>query len=202
MNEGQERRRWTVQIVRCGGCGKPRGVRHTCVRRLGRRPQRTRVKPQVRVRCGTCGQRRTPFGVHTCATDFNARKRRHATARRRAREAAARRQRREREAAGRRARRERETEARRRRRDREAAARQERRRRQREREQERRKRAAETRSNTPRNQRGRKPHTRPNRRAPNPNEHRFDMCRDDECQRRPCVAYRQGVEDCPLPHGV
>jgi hypothetical protein len=38
-------------------------------------------------------------------------------------------------------------------------------------------------------------------RAPSPNAHPYDMCTDDECPRRACVAYRQGVDDCPLPHG-
>ena len=194
----QDRPRWRLQIVRCGGCGKPRGVRHTCTRRLGRRPQRTRFKPQIRVRCG-CGQLRSPFAAgHICRTDFKKRKRRQAAARRRAREQAARRRRREREAEARRRRRERETAARKRRRERERDAARERRTRERARHRQ----AAETRQSTPRRERTRKTSSSPVRRAPNPNEHRYDMCRDDDCQRRACVAYRQGVEDCPLPHRV
>jgi hypothetical protein len=194
----QDRPRWRVQVVRCGGCGKSRGLRHTCTRRLGRRPQRTRVKPQIRVRC-KCGQLKSPFAPgHVCrvGTDFKKRKRSQSAARRRAREQAARRRRRDREAAARRARRDRETAARRRRRDAERDAARIRR----QRERERRQRAAEARRTTPRRERTRKPATSPARRAPNPNEHRYDMCRDDECQRRACVAYRQGVEDCPLSH--
>ena len=132
VNGPPNRPRWRVQIVRCGGCGKPRGLRHTCTRRLGRRPQRTRFKPQVRVRCG-CGQLRSPFAAgHICRTDFKKRKRRQAAARRRARErrpaggAGSGRprpavRRREREKAARKRRREREREAARDRRARERA---------------------------------------------------------------------------------
>jgi hypothetical protein len=190
----QDRPKWTVQIVRCGGCGKPRGIRHTCVRRLGRRPQRTRLKPQVRVRCGQCGQRRTPFGAHLCRTDFKKRKRRHVAARRRAREQAARRRRRAKETAARQARRRREAEARKRRREREDANRRERRQRERGRERQRRQNAATARKATPRSQRGRKPSPQPGPgRRPDP--HPYDQCQDDDCRRRACVAYREGHEE-------
>jgi hypothetical protein len=202
----QDRRRWTVQIVRCGGCGKPRGLVHTCIRPFGRRPQRTRLKPQVRVRCGTCGQRRSPLAAgHLCRTGFKQRRRRveavRSRSRRRARAAAVARRRRARETEARRTRRQRESEARKRRREREDEGRRERRQRERDQERQRRRNAAETRKATPRGQRTRKPSTSGPRRAPRPDLHPYDMCADDDCQRKACVAYRHGVEDCPLPHG-
>ena len=39
---------------------------------------------------------------------------------------------------------------------------------------------------------------RPRPRAP---QHDYATCRDRDCMRHPCLAYRQGLEDCPLPHG-
>lgn len=202
---GSERPRWTVQIIACGPCGKPRGIRHTCVRRLGRAPRRTRLRPQVRVRCSTCGQRRSPFALHTCmvTTDFRQRTqrlaKRRAAARRRARDTAARRRRRQRESDARRRRREREDAARSRRLQREK----EQRRGWREQEKQRHRQAAETRKATPRRERTRKPAASgTGARTRRPDYHPYDQCADDECQRKACVAYRQGVEDCPLPHGV
>src|SRR5487761_835672 len=64
--------------ITCGTCGKPRGLRHTCVTsatRKGRR-RRTTVKPKLAVICGECGK---PMGnplSHTCTvrTDFKQRK--------------------------------------------------------------------------------------------------------------------------------
>jgi len=36
--------------------------------------------------------------------------------------------------------------------------------------------------------------------APRQPVHRWQNCRDPECTRYACVAYRQGVEDCPRSH--
>ncbi len=143
-------------VVRCGACGKPRGITHLCSPGR-RRKQRTRPQNPVTWECGTCHKSR---GLrHTCLvrSDFKARKRKAATAERRrrrkavrARQAARRRQ----VAADRRAR--------------EKARRQ----------------AA--------GQRGPRP------RGP---QHDYATCTDRDCSRHPCLAYRQGLEDCPLPHG-
>ena len=32
-------------------------------------------------------------------------------------------------------------------------------------------------------------------------QHDYATCTDKDCTRHPCLAYRQGIEDCPLPHG-
>jgi hypothetical protein len=40
--------------------------------------------------------------------------------------------------------------------------------------------------------------TRPKR--PRPPAHDYQTCTDPECEKYGCLAYRQGVEDCPLPH--
>ena len=65
-------------VVRCGTCGKPRGIRHTCVTSATSRRRRTRsrVHSPVVWSCGQCGKER---GInHTCrvSTDFKKRKRR------------------------------------------------------------------------------------------------------------------------------
>ncbi|WP_026415426.1 hypothetical protein [Actinomadura oligospora] len=67
-----------IQVFKCGRCGKPRGLTHTCVTRLNRRNKsaKTRLKPSVTVTttCRTCGK---PRGLlHTCqvSTDFKQRK--------------------------------------------------------------------------------------------------------------------------------
>lgn len=65
-----------IQVLKCGRCGKPRGLMHTCVTRMDRKrkPGKTRLKPRVTVTCGTCGK---PRGInHTCriSTDFKKRK--------------------------------------------------------------------------------------------------------------------------------
>ena len=40
-------------------------------------------------------------------------------------------------------------------------------------------------------------------RKPRPRQpqHDYATCTDKDCTRHPCLAYRQGLEDCPLPHG-
>ncbi len=70
-------------VVRCGACGKPRGLTHLCNPGKRRRRRSTLQRP-VRWECGSC---RKPRGlVHTCApkSDFKARKRKAATRKRQA----------------------------------------------------------------------------------------------------------------------
>jgi hypothetical protein len=93
--------------LRCGACGKPRGLGvHPCSPGARRR-RRTTVRNPVTWECGTCHK---PRGMrHTCSqrSDFKARKRKAATAERRTRKraaAAARAARRKQAAADRRAR--------------------------------------------------------------------------------------------------
>lgn len=103
--------------LRCGACGKPRGLGvHACSPGKRRR-RRTALRNPVTWECGTCGR---PRGVrHTCSqrSDFKARRRQ---------AAAAERQRKRKAVAARRAARRKETAAARRQRDRarKAAARQ------------------------------------------------------------------------------
>ena len=71
-------------VIRCGHCGKPRGIRHTCVRRIGRKSRAHKLQNPVTWTCPACGK---PRGVkHTCSvrTDFKARRRQQATRRRQA----------------------------------------------------------------------------------------------------------------------
>ena len=92
---------------RCGACGKPRGLGVHLCSPGARRRQRTTLRNPVAWECGTCGKAR---GLrHACSqrSDFKARKRKAATAARRAKKraaAAARAARRKRAAAERRAR--------------------------------------------------------------------------------------------------
>lgn len=74
--------------VRCGRCGKPRGIRHTCVIRAGRRQRRHKVQSPVTWECGTCHKQRGL--VHACRprSDFRKRRRQQAAAERRARDRA------------------------------------------------------------------------------------------------------------------
>ena len=37
---------------------------------------------------------------------------------------------------------------------------------------------------------------------PRPPAHDYHSCRARDCERYPCRVYREGVEDCPLPHGA
>jgi len=146
-------------LLKCGTCGKPRGVTHTCVTSATsrRRKTRTRLQPRVTLTCTTCGKQR---GIrHTCApkSDFKARKRKAATAERRAKRKATR----ERQAARRR------------------------------------QAAAERRAR----ERARKAEARKCRPRPRQPQHDYATCTDKDCTRHPCLAYRQGLEDCPLPHG-
>lgn len=85
--------RITGSLVTCGRCGKPRGIRHTCVTKATsrRRVTRTRFKPSVSLgKCPKCGK---PLGnplTHVCRVRTDWRKR--ATAAERSRKAAAQRQ--------------------------------------------------------------------------------------------------------------
>jgi hypothetical protein len=76
--------------LRCGACGKPRGLTGHLCSPGKRRRRRTTLRNPVTWECGTCGQ---PRGLrHTCRirSDFKARKRQAATAeRQRKRQAAA-----------------------------------------------------------------------------------------------------------------
>jgi hypothetical protein len=82
-----------ISLVTCGRCGKPRGLFHTCVTRIGRRRGRTRIR--IRATCGSCGRRMGNPLRHVCTTrtDFKRRKARakraEQTARRRAKRKAA-----------------------------------------------------------------------------------------------------------------
>jgi hypothetical protein len=72
-------------LLKCGTCGKPRGITHTCVTRATskRRKTRTKLQPRIAATCTECGKRR---GIrHTCApkSDFKSRRREQATAARR-----------------------------------------------------------------------------------------------------------------------
>jgi hypothetical protein len=74
--------------LRCGACGKPRGITHLCSPGSRRRRRTTLANP-VAWTCGTCG---APRGLrHTCRqrTDFKARKRQAATAEKRRKRKAA-----------------------------------------------------------------------------------------------------------------
>ena len=72
-------------VLRCGACGKRRGLGSHLCSPGKRRRRRTALQNPVTWECGTC---RKPRGlVHTCApgSDFKARKRKAATAERRSR---------------------------------------------------------------------------------------------------------------------
>lgn len=65
-----------IQVIKCGRCGKPRGLAHTCITRMDRKRKRgkTKIKPRVTATCRRCGK---PRGLnHTCVirTDFKKRK--------------------------------------------------------------------------------------------------------------------------------
>lgn len=76
-----------VGLLTCGTCGKPRGLRHTCVTRATsrRRKARTRVRLHVSATCKTCGKPRRIAHVCKPKSDFRARRRKQASADRKAR---------------------------------------------------------------------------------------------------------------------
>jgi hypothetical protein len=161
-------------VLRCGRCGKPRGlVTHTCTTTRPRN-RRTRVQSPVTWECGNCHK---PRGlIHTCVTKTDFKKRKRAAARKAA-TAARRRQReaaRARQAARRKATRERQAARRR-----QAAA-------------ERRARARTRRQTAAAG-------TRPSR--PRGGSHEPGTCGDRDCPKYGCKAYFQGMADCPGPHG-
>lgn len=67
-----------IQVIKCGRCGKPRGLIHTCVTRMDRKrkPGKTKIKPRVTATCRRCGRSYTNPLKHTCVirTDFKKRK--------------------------------------------------------------------------------------------------------------------------------
>jgi hypothetical protein len=155
-----------LAVATCGRCGKPRGLFHTCVTRIGRRPGRTRVR--LTATCSKCGKRMGSPLRHVCATKTDFRKRK-AKAKR---DAATAKRREKRKA---------------------AAARK------RARVAERRKAAAARR--------------RKGRQAPAKPRHDYQTCREDDCQRQACQAwregrkegfgegYQEGILNCPRWHG-
>lgn len=77
-------------LARCGRCGKPRGIRHTCITQATsrRRATRTRLKPAISLTCSKCGK---PLGnplTHTCVIGSDWKKRAAQAERRRKAEAA------------------------------------------------------------------------------------------------------------------
>lgn len=77
-------------FIRCGGCGQPRGLRHTCVRRMGRRTGRHKAHSPLVWECQHCHRER---GLsHTCGNrgDFKGRQRQAAAAERKRKRKAAR----------------------------------------------------------------------------------------------------------------
>lgn len=76
-------------VILCGRCGMPRGFRHTCVARFGKRTRRHKVQSPVMWECPHCHK---PRGLaHTCGNsgDFKKRKRKARTAKRRQKRKAA-----------------------------------------------------------------------------------------------------------------
>ncbi len=39
-------------------------------------------------------------------------------------------------------------------------------------------------------------------RPPRQPRHDYRTCTDEDCARYGCIAYREGIDDCPLSHGV
>ena len=162
--------RFSGQLFRCGRCRKSYSNPLGHVRVSSRRTGRRRLKPRARLSlavCGNCGKEYSnPLG-HVCVVKSGLRKRKAAAKRSAATEA-------RREKA--RAARAREVAARRKRREKETAARQARR--AREDEARRRRKAAE------------RPAAPGNGRA-----HDWRNCRDHDCERPACEAYREGIAD-------
>jgi hypothetical protein len=157
-----------IQVARCGRCGKPRGLTHTCIVRMdvNRKPGRTQLAPRLTVICGRCGK---PRGLtHTCITRTDFAQRKAAAARRQAAQA------KRRKAAERRAvlrARQRQAAARRR----AAAA-------------AKRKAAAEWRKAA-------KTAARPTPAATTKPAHDYRTCQDRECRRYACQAWKQALDE-------
>lgn len=160
-----------VGLIRCGRCGQryANPLTHVC---SGRRRGRTRVKPKLSVvaSCPSCGKQGSPL-THVCSNrgDFAKRQRtagrRKAAAERKARRDEQRRRTNERVAAARRA--ERQKAAERLRREQARAAE--------------RVKAAKAKARPPR--------------KPGRPRHDYRTCRDHDCERVACEAYREGVAD-------
>src|SRR5579872_854720 len=160
--------------VRCGRCGKPRGIRHTCVARFGSRTRRHRVQTPVTWVCSSCGK---PRGLrHTCTVRTDFAKRKAAAARQVERDAAAAKKR---AAASKRRDAKKAAAARRNARRKQAAA-----------ERKARDKARKVAARTAR--------TRPAR--PRGDSHEPGTCGDRDCPKYGCKSYWAGMEDCPLPH--
>lgn len=125
---------------------------------------------KVAVTCGTCGKRYSNPLTHVCAPKSDFKQRKAAAGRRPKAEAA-------------------------RQRKREAAARK------REAAKARRKAAAERRkaAAAERRKKAAAKRSAPARRPARP-AHDYRLCRDPECPRHACKAYRDGITDCPLEH--
>lgn len=160
--------------LRCGTCGKPRGITHTCITSAtSRRRRRTRAHSPVVWECASCGK---PRGLrHTChiKTDFKKRKRQQETTERQRKRRDVRRRQAERRKLKRQETRRRQAE----RRKRAAAER-------RARERERRKAARKT--------------ARPVR--PRGESHEPGSCGNRDCEKYRCTVYFRGMDACPLPH--
>lgn len=140
-----------------------------------RRVRKPKRKARALFRCGSCGKDYSnPLG-HACSGggDFAKRRRRQKGSERRAAETSSRKARRQKEIDARKARREREDDARRDRRSKENAA-------------------ATARKKKAASSRG----------APRSQAHDWARCRDADCERAVCEAYREGVGDCPRPHAA
>lgn len=127
-----------VQIVKCGRCGKPRGVFHVCVTRMGRRPGRTRIRPRITRDCPKCRRPVTNPLTHVCKTQTSFKRKAAAAKKSRA--------------------------------------------------QDRRRQAASVAKV------GRA------RAGGGKQRHDYRTCKDQDCARVACVAYRDGLADCPLEH--
>jgi hypothetical protein len=68
--------KFSVQLVKCGRCGKPRGLTHTCLSQR-RAPAQAKLAPKARVtsKCGTCHKTMTNPLTHVCVTKRSAPKR-------------------------------------------------------------------------------------------------------------------------------
>jgi hypothetical protein len=163
-------------VIRCGQCGKPRGVTHTCVTSAAgrRRAGRARVQAPVEWTCSACGSKR---GIrHTCRpkSDFKARK----------------------QQAGREA----ASEARKRKRASGAEKRRIRKKAARQRRAARRKQAAAERRARDKARKAAAKTGKPRPARPRGDSHEPGTCGDRECPRYGCKSYWAGMEDCPLPH--
>lgn len=76
--------------LRCGACGKPRGLFGTHVCPNGRRRRRTTLRNPLGWRCRTCGQDHRPWQTCSKRSDFKSRRRKAKTAEKRRKQRATR----------------------------------------------------------------------------------------------------------------